>query len=302
MTPVWDILQTWCKRLTTAGYYWWTRKHANEAAALAFYSLFSLIPMLLIGLFVASWLVGKDTATASLLQQTNNMTGFSTSDYLTHALAGDLKWVDSKYPPLIGGLILAFSATKVVSELRRALSNIFGNPEYTKKRQAALSLLIGRALSLAVILALGLVIASTVVIESILQHLSQLLTDIPYLKLAVQYIGPLTTLIGTTFLGTVVMRWLPKRPPKLREAFKGALVCSALLVILKYGLIIFLKHTNITNVFGGALTLVLLLLWIYFVMQVILYSAEFTAILERERQQKLDATMDENEYKAPSPV
>ncbi len=65
----------------------------------------------------------------------------------------------------------------------------------------------------------------------------------------------------------------------------GGVVCSVLIVALKYGLMIFLRHANISNMFGGALTLVLLLLWIYFAMQVILYSAEFSAILAKERRE-----------------
>ncbi|MFC5051473.1 YihY/virulence factor BrkB family protein [Rubritalea spongiae] len=297
-----DILLVWGRRFTTAGYYWWKSKHANEAAALAFYSLFSLIPMLLIGLFVASWIVGKDIATQSLLEQTNKMTGFSTSDYLKQALTSDLNWVDSKYPPLIGGLVLAFSATKVVSELRRALSNIFGNPQYEKKRQAALSILIGRAISLMVILALGLALALSVMLTSILNQLTALFTETPYIHILIQFLSPFTTIAGTLFLGTIVMRWLPKRPPGLKEAFLGSIVFSSLLVLLKYGLTIFLQHANISNVFGGALTLVLLLLWIYFVMQVILYSAEFTAILVRERLEKnSEDTTDETEYTDPIP-
>lgn len=250
---------------------------------------------------MASWLVGKDTATQSLLEQTNEMTGLSTGDYLHQALTRDMDWMGSKYPPLIGALLLAFSATKVVSELRRALSNIFGNPNYKKKRQAALAVLAGRAISLLIILSLGLVIASSVVIESILKHISTFFTETEYLHQIYQYLSPLSTLAGTTFLVTVVMRWLPKRPPKLREALIGGIVCSALLVALKYGLMIFLKHANITNLFGGALTLVLLLLWIYFVMQAILYSAEFTLILSRERNEKEcgKPTKDGNAYTNP---
>jgi membrane protein len=295
-----QLFVSWSKQFGTAGYYWWTRNHANEAAALAFYSLFSLIPMLLIGLYVASWIVGKDTATQSLLEQTDQMTGFSAGDFLQQALTGDAKVTSSKYPPLIGIVILAFSATKVISQLRRALSNIFGNPTYTSKKHAAISVLAGRAISLLIIISLGIAIASSVVIESILRNISELVSDEKFLSAIINYLTPLTTLAGTTFLGTVVMRWLPKRPPKLREAFIGGVVCSVMLVILKYGLIVFLKHANISDLFGGALTLVLLLLWIYFVMQVVLYSAEFTNILAKERRTKF-ATKDENEYKDPVP-
>lgn len=263
---------------------WWKRNHANEAAALAFYSLFSLIPILLIGLFVAAILVGKDTATSSLLEQTNRLTGFSTSDYLQQTLSRDLDWIGNKYSPIIGGLVLVFSATKVVNELRRALSNIFGNPKYKKRSHKALSNLLGRFISLAIILSLGVVIASSVIGESILNAIRAQLTDSTYLLGLTNYLSPLATFTAVAFLATIVMRWLPKRPPRLKEAIAGGVVCSILIIALKYGLMIFLRHANISNMFGGALTLVLLLLWIYFAMQVMLYGAEFSAILAQERR------------------
>ena len=286
---------------------WWKRNHANEAAALAFYSLFSLIPILLIGLFVAAMLVGKDTATSSLLEQTNNVTGFSTSDYLKKALNRDLQWASNKYSPIIGALLLAFSATKVINELRRALSGIFGNPKYKKRSHEALSNLLGRFISLVIILSLGVVIASSVIGESILNTIREQLDDSSYLLLFINYLSPLATFMAITFLATIVMRWLPKRPPRLKEAIIGGVICSVLIVALKYGLMAFLRHANISNMFGGALTLVLLLLWIYFAMQVVLYSAEFSAILAKERRKnetdtnKLDSIELENECTSQHP-
>lgn len=282
----------WLRRFTIAGYVWKKRNHANEAAALAFYSLFSLIPILLIGLFVASLLVGKDIATDNLLEQTNTVTGFSASTYLQKSLSSDLKWVDNAYSPILGALILAFSATKVINELRRALSSIFGNPRrYKKRRQAALANLAGRAISLVIILTLGFVIASSVVFESIIATLKEHLPESTYFLNLINYLSPVATYAAVAFLTAIIMRWLPKRPPRIKEAISGGLVCSTLIVLLKYGLTIFLRHANISDFFGGALTLVLLLLWIYFAMQAVLYSAEFTAILAKERHVREEAAL-----------
>lgn len=282
-------LRQWIQRFISAASVWKERNHANEAAALAFYSLFSLIPILLIGLFVASLLVGKDTATDSLLEQTNNVTGFSTSAFLQASLSSDLKWASNAYSPILGALVLAFSATKVINELRRALSNIFGNPpRHKKRRHEALANLAGRAISLVVILTLGFLIASSVIYESIIANLKEILPESTYLLNLINYLSPIATFAAMTFLATVIMRWLPKRPPRLKEAMSGGLICSTLIVLLKYGLMIFLRHANISDFFGGALTLVLLLLWIYFAMQAILYSAELSAILAKERRLRED--------------
>lgn len=291
-------LKSWAKRFISAAYFWRRRNHANEAAALAFYSLFSLIPILLIGLFVASFLVGKDTATNSLLEQTSKVTGFNSNDYLQQTLSRDFDWMSNKFSPLFGAAALAFSATKVISELRRALSNIFGNPRYKRRRHAALSNLAGRAISLAIILALGFLIASSVIFESIINSLKEQLPNSSYFLSIINYLSPVATFTAMTFLSTIIMRWLPKRPPILKEAIYGGLLCSTLIVFLKYGLILFLRHANISNLFGGALTLVLLLLWVYFAMQAILYSAEFSAILAKERREK-ELPSDSDNFSKP---
>lgn len=276
----------WVRRLTLAGRYWWRRKHSHEAAALAFYSLFSLIPILLIGLYVASLIVDAKVAQQSLLATTDKMTGINVSDYLNQILENDIHWAGSSVSPILGALTLAFSATKVMSELRGALSKIFGNPRYKKKRQAAISNLLGRLSSLLVIITLGLAIASAVIYDTVISIIRQHLTGHNYLIQLFSLVSPLVTITAVTAFMTIIMRWLPRQPPKLKEALLGGLVSSLLIVALKYGLTLFLKHASISSVFGGALTLVLLLLWIYLLMQVILYAAEFSAIMARERRQK----------------
>ena len=79
------------------------------------------------------------------------------------------------------------------------------------------------------------------------------------------------------------MRWLPARPPKFVEALVGGCASAALLVGLKVGLAQFLKHTDVGNFYGSALTLVLVLFWIYFAMQAFLYGSELAAELADER-------------------
>ncbi len=84
----------------------------------------------------------------------------------------------------------------------------------------------------------------------------------------------------------VAMRWLPARAPKFREALVGGVVSALLLVGLKIGLAQFLKHTDVGSFYGSALTLVLVLFWIYFAMQAFLYGSELAAELALERRMR----------------
>ncbi|WP_018969274.1 YihY/virulence factor BrkB family protein [Rubritalea marina] len=281
-----SVMKLWGHRFYIAGLRWWSSRHANEAAALAFYSLFSLIPILVIVLLVATILVGEETATSELIEQATEVTGINSVDFLQVATEHDLKWVENKYSPIVGFILMAISATKMIHELRMSLSNIFGPaPPKTSKRSAALSLLVSRGVSLLAIIALGCCIAMSVMAESMLASVTNFLDggSKMYAAQAIQYLSGATSYISICFLGTLALRWLPQNPPQLREAIIGSVLCSTLLFVLKFGLLVFLKNSSMSSMFGGAVTLVVLLIWIYFAMQLVLYSAEFTAVLMRDR-------------------
>lgn len=285
-------LTIWSSYFIKAGHAWWIRNNATEAAALAFYSLFSLIPILIIGLFVASLLVGKEMATHNFFTQATEVTGFNVGDFLKQALSSDTTWFNNKYSPLLGGFILAFSATKVLNQLRKALSNIFGNPPPKKKSDAILSFITGRLISFLVIIALGFLIASSVISQSIINSILDYFPQSDYALTAFRFLSPLFTFVALVTLTSILMRGLPRKAPPLREAIIGSSICSILIMLLKYVLSLFLRHGNISDVFGGALTLVLILLWIYLAMQALLYSAEFTAALTQagKNPDNLDTT------------
>ena len=96
-------------------------------------------------------------------------------------------------------------------------------------------------------------------------------------------VSPVLSFAATVFLAAIAMRWLPARPPKFKEALVGGAASAILLVGLKVGLAQFLKHTQVGDFYGSALTLVLVLFWIYFAMQAFLYGSELAAELADER-------------------
>jgi len=110
------------------------------------------------------------------------------------------------------------------------------------------------------------------------------LNDSPLLLRIATSVSPVLSFAGLAFLAAVAMRWLPVRPPKFKEALIGGCASGLLLVGLKIGLAQFLRHTDVGSFYGSALTLVLVLFWIYFAMQTFLYGAELAAELARIRR------------------
>lgn len=284
---LWITLQTWANHLFKAGKMWWRHKHADEAAALAFYSLISLVPILLVGIFIASFFVDEKTATSIFLSETNRVAGATVGSYFAQILKSDIELKGAGASPLVGMLFLLFSATKMIAELRKSLGKVFGTPR-RKGRKAAMAGVIGRLAAVLMLCVLGVFIASAVIFETLLGVIVSTLPDSSLLMKLAAYISPLFSFCAMTFLAAVAMRWLPARPPKFREALIGGGVSSVLLVCLKIGLARFLHHSDIGSFYGSAVTLVLVLFWIYFAMQMFLYGAELAAELALERRNKED--------------
>ena len=281
--------------LIPAAQKWWREKHADEAAALAFYSLISLVPLLLTSVYVASLVIDKETAKEIIIAETDSVAGTSVGQYIATMLHSEIQWAGSRFSPLLGAVLLTFSATKMVLELRSSLGKIFGA---RTKRKNIYSGLIGRLVAFLMVLGIGGVIICAVAVETIINLMMGLLSDQSLAFTLASYITPITSFLGVVFLASFTMRWLPENRPKLREAIAGGAICAILLAILKMLITQTIKHTDIGSYFGSAFTLVLVLFWVYFTMQVFLFGAEYAAALGRRSQQKKE---DVNAEPAPVP-
>ncbi len=265
---------------------WWKQSHSDEAASLAFYSMISLVPILIVGVSVAAWIVGEETARQGLIDGTRSIAGMRISSYFSEILNSDVKYAGSGVSPIFSGLFLLYSATKVIAKLRKSLGKIFGARKHRGKR-AAIATAVNRMIGVMLLLFLGVFIACAVVVETILAVMVHSLEDSPLLLELIRYSAPLLSFAAIVLLSSVAMRWLPQRPPKFKQALSGGVVSAVLLMLLKLGLTTFLNYADIGSFYGSALTLVVVLFYIYFAMQAFLYGAEYAAEVAREQRQTL---------------
>jgi membrane protein len=271
---------------------WWRHEHADTAASLAFYSLISLVPILITGISIAAWMVDEETAKRSLIDGTSSIAGSGVANYFASLLGKNIRWVGSGFSPYLGALLLVYAATKVIAELRKCLGKIFGK-EVRKGKKKAVETLANRGVAVVLLLFLGGFIASAVVVETMMGVLLSAVEGSALIVWMTQVVAPLLTFIAVVLLAAISMRWLPQRPPRFTEALRGGIASAVLLVILKWVLAMVLKHANVGSFYGSALTLVLVLFWIYFAMQAFLFGAEYAAELVRERRLKQKSTRND---------
>lgn len=279
---------------------WRKHGHANTAASLAFYSLISLVPILVCGIWIASWLVGERIAKESVLDGANSIAGKTIADSFSQLLNSEMSWFGSGISPFIGALFLLYSATKVIAELRKSLGGIFGAPQHKGKR-AMLATAMNRGIGVILLLFLGGFISCAVVVETVLLLVIASAEDHPLLLTLMTYSAPLITFIAIVILSTTAMRWLPPSPPTFRNAIQGGIVSAVLLLFLKLALTTFLNYAEVGSYYGSSITLVLVLFYIYFAMQVFLFGAEYAAELAREqRKQDVEDELSEETEVTPS--
>ena len=265
-----------------------SQRHKQTAAALAFYSLISLVPILITGIYIASWLVDEQTAKDSLLDETTSVAGSNVADYFAELLNKDIQSTGNDLSPIIGGIFLIFSATKMLAELRKCLSRIFDRCQITetaktKVKTKIILTIMNRGVSVVLLLFLGIFIASLVVMQAILGFLLNATSVVLPYSWVTNMSAPIFSFITVTIMCSIAIRWLPQTPPTFRIALRGGAVSAILLGILKIALTLMLQYGDVGSYFGSAVTLVLVLFWIYFAMQAFLFGAEYAAGLMREQ-------------------
>ncbi len=255
----------------------WVRDYAQSmGAALAFYTIFAIAPLLLIVIAVAGFFFGEDAARGEIYQQLQGMLG-------SHGALAVQELLDSAGPraerlpaAVFGALLLFVGATSVFAELQDALDRIWRVAP--RQRRAGLwSLLRTRLLSFGMILGIGFLLVVSLALSAALRALSRwwdpdsesFATFSGYTELGLSLL-----LVTTVF--ALIYKTMPHARIAWRDVWIGAAV-TATLFLLGKGLIgLYIGRSGVTTLFGAAASLVVVLLWVYYSAQIFLFGAEFT--------------------------
>lgn len=269
---------------------WFLHDHSRSAAALAFYSIFSLVPLLVILTRLAGALVGSGAAKAEIISASAMFLDEKSTEYLIglvdrQGAAGWTGWMS-----LIASGMLLFTASKVVVELREVLAIIFGIREREGRRGRVVNLLLKRAVPLLLILCLGFVLTISAMLGAIFHFFTERIYS-GYADLAVwKMIERIGSGFALAVIFTLVLRMLPPAPPGYRAAAGGAIAASLLISALRSLMNLYFQHAGVTTVYSAAVTLVVVLIWIYFSVQIFFIGAEVAAFLQRRQMEKSAGT------------
>lgn len=266
---------------------WFAHGHSRSSAAIAFFSLFSLVPLIAVTTQLAAMLIGAEAAKAEIGEASVLFFDRETSEYLFNLVdqQSPARWTG--WLSVLAPLMLVYTASKVVVELRGVLSVIFGQREATGKRGFVIGFLLNRGVPMILVLSLGLLIVVSALAGTILHGFAESFSSTFQTRLeSWQWVEQAGSFVLITLAFSVVLRWLPPVPPPYRAALAGAVVTSLLLAALRQGIAMYFKSAGSLSVFGAAVTLVVMLLSIYFSVQIFFFGAETAACVQR----RLDAS------------
>jgi membrane protein len=263
----------------------------SRGAAIAFYTVTSIAPILLIVVAVAGLVFGREAAQGAITAQLGGLMGQQTADVLQSAVASAGEKSSGILATIIGIVTLIATASGVFGEMQSALNAIWkAKPEGTTVSR----LIRARAASLGLVAALGFLLIVSLVVSAGLTAFGNYLDSIlPFGKVILSALNAVVSVALISVLFAAIYKVLPDRHLEWGDVIVGALVTAILFTIGKSLIGWYIGSSAVASTYGAAGGLIVLLLWVYYSAQIFLLGAEFTKVYANRHGSKQDAPVAE---------
>jgi membrane protein len=255
----------------------WVKDHAQSmGAALAFYTIFSVAPLLLIVIAVAGMVFGEEAARGEIYLQLQGLLGTTGARAVQGLLESARRPADNVPAAVFGVGLLFVAATSVFAELQDSLDRIWRAPQ-RKPHGGLWGLVRARLLSFGMILGIGFLLIVSLAFSAAMTALSRWWD--PESQSWATFSGASETVLSLLLVMAVfamIYKTMPRAGIHWRDVWVGAAVTSALFIAGKALIGLYIGRSGITSAFGAAASLIVVLLWVYYSAQIFLFGAEFT--------------------------
>lgn len=267
----------WRKLIQDTVVSWNDHDATTQSAALAFYTMFSLAPLMIVVIALAGMAFGADAVRGQILSEFQGWMGRDAATFLQGLLRTAARPSTNKLAGVLGLLTLVFGASGVFVQLQQSLNRIWG--VVPRPGAAFTSLLRKRILSFAVVLGIGFLLVVSLVLSTALTAVGDYLERRYQLPVKLLHLGNiLVSFVLIALLFALIFRLLPDVHLAWRHVLLGAVVTSILFGIGKSLIGFYLGRTGAASAYGAAGSLVMILSWVYYSALVFLLGAEFTRV------------------------
>lgn len=248
------------------------------SAALSYYTIFSLPPLLIIIISLSGVFFGSEAVSGELFWQINGLVGNDAALQIQETIKNVKLSNSSSFVTIFGVVILVIGASGVFVEIQNSLNYIWGIK--AKPKRGFIKFIKNRLISFSMIGAVGFLLLVSLVINSLMDILNKkLITYFPNDTIYLfQILNILIIFIIITLLFTVIFKTLPDGKVMLRDCIIGASFTAVLFIIGKYAIGAYLGSSAIASVYGAAGSVILILVWVYYSAMILYFGAEFTKV------------------------
>ncbi|MFT3979130.1 MAG: YihY/virulence factor BrkB family protein [Ferruginibacter sp.] len=249
------------------------------SASLAYYTILSLAPLLIIILTITGRVFGEEAIRGELYGEIKDLVGSEAALQVQTAVQNIHLNSDNFFATVIGVVVLVVGATGIFGEIQDSLNKIWGL-RLMRAKKVWWKLLIDRLISFSLIISLGFVLIVSLLLNALVAALSSKLTawfsESGEVMLLV--LDNLISLIITTILFGAIFKVLPDAKIKWKDVMVGALITASLFMLGKYAIGIYLGRSNLTSIYGAAGSIVILMIWVYYSAAILYLGAVYTKV------------------------
>lgn len=251
-------------------------KITKLSGSLAYYTVFSMGPLLLVIISLCGIILGREAIEGQIYTQLESFVGSDTAAQLQQIIRNASLQGKSTLAAIVGAVTLLIGATTVFAEIQDSINMIWGLKP--KPKRGWLKMLRNRLLSFSVIVSLGFLLLVSLAISGIIDAFSRSLAGAyPDVSVTIFYIiNILLTFFITTVIFGVIFKVLPDADIKWKDVRAGAITTALLFMLGKFAISFYISRSNIGSTYGTAGSLVVLLLWVYYSSIILYFGAEFT--------------------------
>jgi membrane protein len=273
LKKIWKLLKQTAKE-------WQQDKVPILAAALAYYMVFSVAPMVIIVIAVVGFIVGETVARQEVIEQMQALIGADATESVRVVIQNQFKPSSSIIATVIATITVIFGATTVVVQLKQALNMIWGVEP--RPGQGVKGFVKTRFLSVLMVMGIGLILLLSLILSAVLAGVDRLLEQylaVPSIVWALA--DNLISVILMTLLFGQIYRVLPDVEIAWKDVAVGSAITAVLFTLGKAGISLYLGNSSVGSAYGAAGSLVIFLMWVFYSAQIFLIGAEFTKVWAR---------------------
>ena len=248
------------------------------SASLAYYTVLSIAPLLVILLTISGFLFGKESLNGQLYKEINKLVGADAAMQIESSIQNIHLNKDNVFATTIGIVVLTIGATGIFNEIQDSLNRIWGLK--IKAKKVWWKLLIDRLVSFSLILSLGFVLIVSLVLNAIAAAISnRIIAFVPGMgHIFLIVLDSVITLLITTVLFGSIFKVLPDAKIKWKDVTIGAFITACLFLLGKYGIGFYLGRSKLGSIYGAAGSIMILMIWVYYTSAILYLGAIFTKV------------------------